>query len=204
MPRTGCGGPKRSKCKKRYLFSNKALAKVFRAKVRAAIAGEGRPLPARHAETWVVDCKYVGAGEKTLVYLGRDLYRGVIRERHILACEDGQLTFRYQDTKTQRTETRTVSGPNFLWLILQHVSPRGFRRARHFGFLHPSSKGLLTLAQYLLGFDPKPAPAWIKPRPKLACPCCGAAMTILATRLLPSSAVPPPAPIGDGAGAAMM
>jgi hypothetical protein len=32
--------------------------------------------------------------------------------------------------------TRTVSGAAFLRLILQHVLPRGFRRARNFGFLH--------------------------------------------------------------------
>ena len=55
-------------------------------------------LPARHPEQWVVDCKSVGSGEKALIYLGRYLYRGVIQEKDIVACEAGQVTFRYQNT----------------------------------------------------------------------------------------------------------
>jgi len=35
----------------------------------------------------VVDCKAVGTGEKALVYLGRYLYRGVVREKDIVACQ---------------------------------------------------------------------------------------------------------------------
>ena len=101
---------KRSKGKRRNLFNHKALAKVFRAKLLAAITDEGLPLPTGYAKTWVVGCKCVGSGEKALVYLGRYLYRGVIREQDILACEDGRVTFRYQNAKTKRTETRTVSG----------------------------------------------------------------------------------------------
>ncbi len=89
------------------------------------------------------------------MYLGRYLYRGVIQEKDILACENGQVTFRYRNAKTKRTEIRTVSGAKFLWLILQHVLPKGFRRARNFGFLHPNSKRLIALLHYLLGFDPR-------------------------------------------------
>ena len=63
-------------CDKPYLFNHTALAKVFRAKLLAAISQAGLTLPARLPETWVVDCKCVGSGEKALVYLGRYLYRG--------------------------------------------------------------------------------------------------------------------------------
>jgi hypothetical protein len=82
------------RAKRGYLFNHKALAKVFRAKLLAAIAAEGLALPAGVPGTWVVDCKNVGRGEKALVYLGRYLYRGVIREKDIVACENGQVTFR--------------------------------------------------------------------------------------------------------------
>jgi hypothetical protein len=194
---------KRSKGKRRYLFNHKALAKVFRAKLLAAITGEGLSLPKGYAQKWVVDCKCVGCGEKALVYLGRYLYRGVIRERDILACENGQVTFRYRNAKTDRTATRTVSGAKFLWLILQHVLPKGFRRARNFGFLHPNSKRLIAVLQYLFGFDPRRALAFIKPRPRLACPCCGADMKIIKTRIIPSLSGPPPVPIADAAVAVM-
>ncbi len=133
--------------KSSYLFNHKALAKVFRAKMLDAICQAGLELPARYPETWVVDVKSVGTGEKALLYLGRYLYKGVIQEKDIIACENGQVTFRYQDSKTKRIEYRTVSGARFLWLILQHVLPKGFRRARNFGFLHPNSKRLIALLQ---------------------------------------------------------
>ena len=82
-------------------------------------------------------------------------------------------------------ETRTVSGAKFLWLILRHVLPKGFRRARNFGFLHPNSKRLIALLQYLLGFDPNRALAWVKKRRQLICSCCGAVMDIVRTQILP-------------------
>ena len=58
----------------------------------------------------MADCKYVGSGEKALVYLGRYLYRGVIQEKDILSCENGQVRFRYRDGKTGKLAVRTVSG----------------------------------------------------------------------------------------------
>ena len=195
---------KRAKAKKGYLFNHKALAKVFRAKMLDAITGEGLPLPERYAEKWVVDCKCLGSGEKALVYLGRYLYRGVIREKDIIACENGQVTFRYKQAKSGRTKTPTVPGAKFLWLILQHVLPKGFRRARNFGFLHPNSKRLIAVVQYLFGFDPKPALAFLKPRPEIKCPRCGAPMKIIQTRIIPSLSASPPVPIGAAAGAAVM
>jgi hypothetical protein len=168
-----------------YLFNRKALAKVFRAKMLDAITRKELTLPARYPKKWVVHCKCVGTGEKALVYLGRYLYRGVIQEKDIVACENGKVTFRYRNNKTKHMQSRTVSGVKFLWLILQHVLPRGFRRARNFGFLHPNSKRLIGLLQWLLGLNPKPTFACLKKRPRLKCRCCGANMTIVQTRIPP-------------------
>jgi hypothetical protein len=168
-----------------YLFSHKALAKVFRAKMLAAIAQAGLALPARHPGKWVVHCKAVGAGDKALVYLGRYLYRGVLRENDILSCAHGQVTFRFQDSKTRRLQTRTLSGADFLWLLLRHVLPKGFRRARNFGFLHPNSKRLIQLLQVLLNIHPGHASAPVETRPPLSCPNCGGLMKILRTRIIP-------------------
>ncbi len=168
-----------------YLFNHKALAKVFRAKMLEAIRQEGLELPLSYPETWVVDVRSVGTGEKALVYLGRYLYKGVIQEKDIIACENGQVTFRYQESKTQQWRTRTVSGAKFLWLILQHVLPKGFRRARNFGFLHSNSKRLIALLQYLLGFNPNRALAGLRKRPPLTCPCCSAVMDIVRTQIQP-------------------
>ncbi len=93
-----------------YLFNAKALAKVFRAKMLAAITAAALTLPCRYPTQWVVDCTCVGSGEKALVYLGRYLYRGVIRENDILACSNGQVSFRYRDAKTGKVEQRSVPG----------------------------------------------------------------------------------------------
>jgi len=115
--------------------------------------------------------------------LGRYLYRGVIQEKDIIACENGNVTFRYQDSTTKKTEYMTVTGEAFLWRILQHVLPKGFRRARNFGFLHPNSKRLIQILQLICKLDPNRALAWIRKRPPMLCSCCGGIMTIIQTRI---------------------
>lgn len=185
---------KRRKAKGIYLFNHKALAKVFQAKILAAIEAAGLTLPGRYPKDWVVDCKSVGSGEKALIYLGRYLYRGVIREQDIVACDNGQVSFRYRNAKTGRMECRTVSGAQFLWLVLQHVLPKGFRRARNFGFLHPNCKRLIALLHVLLKFVPVQA-AIIKERAPILCACCGAVMVIVQTRLRSTFSGPMPVPI---------
>ena len=119
-----------------YLFSHKALAKVFRAKVLDAFERAGLLLPAAVPTTWVVDCRAVGDGRKALLYLGR--------------CDaQGRVTFQYRDSRTARWR-RTLAGEAFLWLLLQHVLPKGLRRSRNFGFLHhPNSVGAIRLLQLL-------------------------------------------------------
>ena len=183
-----------------YLFNHKALAKVFRAKMLAGVSAAGLTLPACYPEQWVVDCKSVGSGAKALIYLGRYLYRGVIRENDIMSCANGAVTFRYRDAKTGTLMRRTVPGAQFLWLVLQHVLPKGFRRARNFGFLHPNCKRLIALLHLLLKFDPARTLAWIKPRAPFLCSCCGAVMTIVKTRIraVLAGVVPVTVPIPPG------
>lgn len=185
---------------KGYLFNHKALAKVFRGKVLAGMAAAGLRLPERYPTDWVVDCRSVGTGASALVYLGRYLYRGVIREQDIVACRDGQVKFRYRHAKTEHMEQRTVAGADFLWLVLQHVLPKGLRRARNFGFLHPNCKRLIALLQLLLKFVPARAADWVRQRAPIACPCCGAPMKIVRTRIAPRRAGrPPTVPAAPGA-----
>ncbi len=169
----------------KYLFNHQALAKVFRGKLLSSLRKEHLSLPNAIPEQWVVDCKQVGAGDKALIYLGRYLYRGVIREKDIVSIQDGTVTFRYQDSDTKRWETRTETGANFLWLVLQHVLPTGFRRARNYGFLHPNSKVLITILQRLKQMNPKNMLGKIslRQRPQLTCACCGGTMAVSRTRI---------------------
>jgi len=138
----------------KYLFSHKALAKVFRAKLLRALVEEKLPVPHDCHEQWVVDCKDAGNGEEALIYLGRYLYRGVIREKDILHCRDGMVTFRYRHAKSGEDRTRTVKGEYFLYPLMLHVLPRGFRRAKSYGFLHACSKNLVRFLQLVLRVAP--------------------------------------------------
>jgi len=177
-----------------YLFNHKALGKVFAAKVRAALSEAGLTLPANLPERWVVDCKAVGDGQAALRYLGRYLYRGVISEKDILRCQGGQVTYRWRDAKTGQNATRTLPGADFLWLLLQHVLPKGFQRARNFGFLHHNSRRALHLLQ-VLHLRPTAQSAAPPPEPRPVWRCaCGGAMVILRRRMRAEAAPPRAAP----------
>jgi hypothetical protein len=122
--------------------------------------------------------------------------KGVIQEKDIVACRDGLVTFRDQDGKTKQMRTRTLPGPQFLWLILRHVLPKSFLRTRNFGFLHSNSKRVLELLQRLLKLNPvKPLIGRAK-RPQIKCPCCGGAMRVVQTRMPASVAFGRLAPSG--------
>ncbi|QTF93718.1 transposase [Halomonas sp. BM-2019] len=159
------------KVKGRYLFNAFALAKVFRARMLDGLNNAGVPIPNPVPEQWVADCCRVGHGGPALEYLSRYLYRGVIAECDIIANQNGKVTFRYVESGTGDTRTRTLPGADFLWLILQHVLPRGFRRVRDYGFLHGNAKKLLGLVQLILHVT-LAFPVASK-RPKPACPECG-------------------------------
>jgi hypothetical protein len=171
------------KPKGKYLFNAFALAKVFRARFLAAMTTEGLPIPEGLPSKWVVDCQHLGNGKPALEYLSRYLYRGVIRESRIVADHDGQVTFQYTEGATGEVKSRTLPGEDFLWLVLQHVLPKGFRRVRDYGFLHANAKSLMALLHLVL--QVVIAAAAPKPRPALRCPVCASAMHVLRT-IMPS------------------
>jgi len=70
-----------------------------------------------------------------------------------------RVTFRYKDSQTKKTKTRTLKGEQLIRLLLLHVLPKGFRRARDFGFLHGNARKNLRLLQYLLRIVIPPAPS---------------------------------------------
>ena len=129
---------KTSKNGKSYLFNHKALAKVFRAKLLAGIRAAGLELPVCYPKTWVVDVKSSAAATRRWFTWGATFIK-VIQEKDIIACKDGLVTFRYQDSKTKLMQTRTLPGTQFLWLILQHVLPKGFRRTVTLAFCMPTA-----------------------------------------------------------------
>ena len=115
---------------------------------------------------------------KALEVPGTHLYRGVISEKNILANQNGRVTFKYLEAATGTLRTRTIPGADFLWLVLQHVLPKGFRRVRDYGFLHGNAKSKLALVRYVLRVVVDVLIS--RPRPSFTCPKCQAPMRILA------------------------
>jgi len=166
------------KKKSKYLFNEFALAKVFRARFREAATKAGLSFPDSVPSKWVVDCRRAGKGLSALKYLSRYLYRGVIGETNIVSNQEGKVTFKYIESRTGKTRYRTLKGEDFLWLVLQHVLPKGFRRVRDYGFLHGNAKRLLHLVQLVLQVLIQAASRRL--RPTFMCQMCHAPMRILA------------------------
>ena len=134
----------------RYLFNGRALATVFRAKFISYLKVAGFILPKGLPKKWIVQCQSVGKGEPALKYLARYLYRGVLDEKNILKVQNDVVTFRYKDSETKQWKTRDEKAVKFLWLVLQHVLPKGLRRVGDHGYLHGNAKSLLQKIQLQL------------------------------------------------------
>src|SRR5712691_8700273 len=57
--------------------------------------------------------------------LGRYIFRVAIANSALERIQDGQVTFRYRDNRTQHLRRVTLSGIEFLQRFLQHVLLRG-------------------------------------------------------------------------------
>jgi len=175
----GCINKKRKQWKKlrgKYLFNEFSLAKVFRGRFLTSLATAGFTYPNNMPTEWVVDCKHVGKGLPALKYLSRYLYRGVINETNIIADDGTHITFRYKESKSNQYKVRKVKGEVFLWLVLQHVLPNGFRRVRDYGFLHGNAKRTLKLVQRILNVLTESITP--KDRPPFNCKKCKTPMTV--------------------------
>lgn len=161
------------KLKGGYLFNEQALAAAFRGAMLNALDQAGLVLE-RTPKRWVAQVKKVGRGEQALQYLARYLYRGVISNRQIIDDDGTYVTFRYRDSKSGEYRTRRERGELFLYLILLHVLPKGFRRARDYGFLHANARALLKIVQWVFKVLP-PEP---KAKRVLCCRHCGGPMVL--------------------------
>lgn len=108
----------------------------------------------------------------------RYLYRGVISEANILSYRNGEATFRYTESKTGDVRTRTLPGAQFLLQVIQHALPRGFHRARDYGFLHENARQTRQLVQLILQVTCTP-PRPERERPGFCCSACGKPLVIL-------------------------
>ena len=179
------------KNKGKYLFNAFNLAKVWRARLLAQLTDKlNIKLPTAIPKKWVVDCQHVGKGLPALKYLSRYLYRGVLPDKHIVSHIDGQVSFEYQNSQTKATEIRTLPTVEFLWLVLQHVLPKGLRRVRDYGLLRGGAAKLRQRIRLMLavaGTVFAPLENTTKTQAIRPCPCCRQPMIFMGVHARPTS-----------------
>lgn len=94
------------------------------------------------AKDWVVYSQPpFGGPEKVLEYLSRYTHRVAISNRRLLDIAEGKVTFEYRDRREGgRVKQLTIRADEFIRRFLQHVTPPGLCRIRHYGFLSNRSK----------------------------------------------------------------
>jgi len=143
-----------------YLVPVQALSAIFRAKMCAALkkaALLAQVPPGVWEKSWVVHCQPAGRGEQVLDYLGRYIFRVAIPNSRLERIEDGQVTFRARDNRTQKLRRVTLSGVEFLHRFLSHVLPRGCVKVRYYGLWSPTCRRHLAQARTLLSAPPPAA-----------------------------------------------
>ena len=133
----------------KFLVPVKALSLIFAAKMCAALkkAGLLDSIPRDvWKKAWVVHCQHAGSGDKVLDYLGRYVFRVALTHNRLEHIQDGLVTFRYRDNRTQQIRHVTLSGIEFLHRFLQHVLPRGCTKVRYYGLFSPHCPSKLDQA----------------------------------------------------------
>jgi len=164
------------KIRGKYLFNGKALAKAFRGEFLHQVERAGLHVPATPYQ-WVVQCQKVGQGVQALRYLARYLYRGVLSNQNIVSDDGTFVCFRYKESKTNKWQSRTLRGEELIHRLLQHVLPKGFRRARDYGFLHGNAKSLMKVIQWVFKIE-RPESTKQK-RATYICPHCTGTMYVI-------------------------
>jgi hypothetical protein len=181
-----------------YLFPERALSEVFRAKYRdglkvALSKANINPQPGlfEHMmlKNWVVDAKEPFADPKQAIeYLGRYTHRVAISNHRIVNVTEKEVTFRYKDYSQQgKQKLMTLDHCEFLRRFCMHILPPRFVKIRHYGILSSRRK-----TEYIP--NPTDANGQKVPRTKLSwqqvcrqvlhfdpekCPCCGFGKMVL-------------------------
>lgn len=160
----------------KYLFSVKALSKVFRAKyvqqLRERGIGDKALIENLFKKDWVVYAKRPFGGPKQVIeYLGRYTHKVAISNHRIEQVTEKGVTFRYKDYRNGgKTKLMALSNEEFVRRFAQHILPKRFVRIRHYGILSSSWKRgrLQTLQKELNVKRPETKPKTLLRK----CPCC--------------------------------
>lgn len=191
----------------KFLVPVHALSQIFRAKMRDGFrrAGLAAPIAPRvwsQHKKWVVHAQPAGCGDKVLEYLGRYVFRIAIVNSRLERFENGQVTFRYRDNRTQQIQRLTLPQAQFLARFLQHVLPKGFAKVRHYGLAASASAQRRQQARTLLPAPAQPtettAASEIQQTPTAdingdapRCPYCRIGRLLYVGKLLRQKKIPP-------------
>ena len=198
-----------------YLVPTKALAKLVRGKLKAALAKRRPDLVVPEAvwrKPWVVDCTAWGDGaEAVLEYLARYVHRIAITNSRLVGLDDAGVTIRHKERASGRWLRTRLTGHEFMRRFLQHVLPKGLHKIRYYGLWHPSRREQAARARLMLQLD-QPAASDSAPSASGAsssddtaagssasgavetlriCPCCKEGRLVPVGRLYPRQASGP-------------
>ena len=170
----------------KFLFSVKALSKVFRAKFCEKLKANLKDKFNENQENeyekirqslwekpWVVYAKKPFGSPKSVVeYLGRYTHKIAISNHRIRNIDAENVTFDYKDYRQKGLRKQmTLSHEEFIRRFTLHILPKRLVKIRHYGFLSSTwkRKKLKTLQQNL-GVIPREKPIKKPFSPK--CSCC--------------------------------
>ena len=131
----------------KYLFSVKAMSKVFRAKFCQKLKENcakdyGKIREKLWSKSWVVYAKRPFGGPKQVIeYLGRYTHKVAISNHRIEEVTAKEVRFGYKDYRQNgKKKEMTLSNVEFIRRFSMHILPKRFVRIRHYGILSSSWK----------------------------------------------------------------
>ena len=164
-----------------FLFPVKALSRVFRGKLVAALAAQrgkaafgSHPaaaeagwralLAALYRHDWVVYAKQpLGGPAQMLDYLARYTHKTAISNDRLRGLHDGEVSFRVRDPNRPKAGgLASLPAALFIERFLSHVLPIGFKRIRHYGLLASRHKAAKLATCRTLLDQPAPVPVVVE------------------------------------------
>jgi hypothetical protein len=172
---------KTAKTNGKYLFSVKAMSKVFRGRFIALL--KERLPEEMHQEfvnelyknKWVVFAKRPFNGPQSVIeYLGRYTHKIAISNHRIKNISEDKVTFSYRDYRAAAiTKEMSLDAREFIRRFAMHILPKGFVRIRHYGIVSSTSKAAcaVVIKEQLPQIKQVTNPRHEIYDP-LQCPCC--------------------------------
>ena len=166
----------------KFLFSVKALSKMFRAKYVSLLRKENIVSPIvlnnLFCNPWVVFAKRPFAHPAHVIeYLGRYSHKVAISNNRLKDYSNNKVTFSYKDYRNAcKVKEMTLDDTEFVRRFAFHILPKGFMKIRHYGILSSTSKNITIprireqVGQVKIAYNDERNLKVFNPK---LCPCCG-------------------------------